>query len=265
MHTVTLLARAYDDSQLKQVDRNLKSMFEGLRAEIRISGISSRGWIEASISGEDENVVLNYLTANIGLCPTILDNLRKYQTIRGRLANADQRENELQVDIGVFTPETVEASISLERLQVQLGDGNRIPLRKFGELFGFCKNLPMIIRILDVDNQKGHVEAELAWEQQRQYNDWTRSLLDRLLVLGASQKEIDLVLENTGFSRYVIGTEPLGVFEYAIVCKLGTDAAGLIPRIGRKLGKATFSVFEPRRILGFFRAKQDGFYCLETR
>ena len=256
MHTVTLLARAYDDSQLKQVGKNLKSTFEGLKVEIQIDGTTARGWIEASVSGEDENVVLNFLAANIGLCPTSLGNLKKYQTIEGRLVRPDQSANQLQVDVGAFSPRIVDASIPLERLQAQLGDGKKLPLRKFNELFGFCRNLPLAIKILNVNNEKGYIEAELAEKQQTQYDDWTKSLLDRLLILGASQKEIELALENAGFSRYVIGTEPLGVFEYAIVCKFGTDAAGLIPRIGRKLGNASFSVFQPRRILGFFRQNQ---------
>jgi hypothetical protein len=40
------------------------------------------------------------------------------------------------------------------------------------------------------------------------------------------------------------------MFEHAVVCKLGTDAAGLIPKLGRILGRAVLSVFNPRRILG---------------
>jgi hypothetical protein len=256
MHTVTLLARAYDDYQLNQVSRDLKSTFEDLKVEIQIGRTTARGWIQASVSGEDENVVLNYLTANIGLCPASLDNLTKYQTIEGRLTDPSRHENELQIDIGVFSPRIVDASITLKRLQAQLGEGKKIPLRKFNELFGFCKNLPLTIKILNADNEKNHVEAELAEKQQKRYDDWKKSLLDRLLILGASHREIKLALENSGFSRYVIGIEPLGIFEHAIVCKLGTDAAGLIPRIGRKLGKATFSVFRPRRVLGFLTQSQ---------
>jgi hypothetical protein len=37
-----------------------------------------------------------------------------------------------------------------------------------------------------------------------------------------------------------------------VVCKLGTDAVGLIPKIGKNLGNAGFAVFSPGRILAFF-------------
>jgi hypothetical protein len=43
----------------------------------------------------------------------------------------------------------------------------------------------------------------------------------------------------------------LGMFEHAVACKLGTDAAGLIPKVGRVLRKATLSVFNSRRVVGF--------------
>jgi hypothetical protein len=49
----------------------------------------------------------------------------------------------------------------------------------------------------------------------------------------------------------VIGLESLGMCEHALVCKLGTDAAGLIPRIGRILKSAKFAVFNPRKIMRF--------------
>jgi hypothetical protein len=44
------------------------------------------------------------------------------------------------------------------------------------------------------------------------------------------------------------------MFEHALTCKLGTDAAGLIPKIGKKLPSATFSIFNGRRIQGFLKS-----------
>jgi hypothetical protein len=43
----------------------------------------------------------------------------------------------------------------------------------------------------------------------------------------------------------------MGMFEHALTCKLGTDAAGLISKIGRKLRNARFTVFNPRKIRKF--------------
>jgi hypothetical protein len=52
--------------------------------------------------------------------------------------------------------------------------------------------------------------------------------------------------------RDTVGIEALGFFERAIVCKLGTDAVGLISKVGRNLKNATFAVFSPKKVLDFF-------------
>jgi hypothetical protein len=55
------------------------------------------------------------------------------------------------------------------------------------------------------------------------------------------------VLERTRLNRDIIGTEALGLFEHALTCKLGTDAAGLIPKIGRYMKNSAFIVFSPKK------------------
>ncbi len=74
-------------------------------------------------------------------------------------------------------------------------------------------------------------------------------MLDRLLIIGASYSEIKSTIRKLQIDRDVVKIETLGMFEYAVVCKLGTDAAGLIPKIGKNLERAVFTVFNPRNIL----------------
>jgi hypothetical protein len=76
---------------------------------------------------------------------------------------------------------------------------------------------------------------------------WQNSLLDRLIILGASLSEVELVLERTRLNRDVIATESLGMFEYALTCKLGTDAAGLVSVVGRYMRNAVFIVYNPKK------------------
>jgi hypothetical protein len=91
----------------------------------------------------------------------------------------------------------------------------------------------------------------LSSRQIRKYTVWRESLLDRLVILGASLHEIKMTLEHAKLDRDVIDVEPLGLLEYALTCKLGTDAAGLIPKIGRTMKNAKFSVFNPKKIRRF--------------
>lgn len=248
MPTVTLSTKAYNGSQLRKTDENLKIMLKGLKVEAKTHMRTVRGWVEVSIVGEDQNIAIRYLAEKIGLCPTNSE-ISKFMTTRGYLIDPNNGKTELGIDVGINETEKTDVSIPVKNLQTQLCDGKKIPLTKITGIFGLCKNLPITIKILSADKATGNIEAELAEKQQKHYQEWTKSLLDRLIVIGASQDAIKLALKETGLTRDTTDIEPLGFFEHAIVCKLGTDAKGLIPRIGRRLREASFTVFSPKKIL----------------
>jgi len=251
MPTVTLLTKVYNNFQLKLVDKFLKSTLKGLRVETKIWGVTSRGWIQIAVSGEDENVALRYLADEMGLCPTYIEHVEKHSLIKGRITDLNKSKSQLFIDVGVFSPKIVDATIILQHLQAQLVDGRKVALKKFVELFGFYESLPLTVKISSINKEESRVEAMLSEKQLAQYRNWARSLLDRLIVLGAPLHEVKLALKMAGCNRDVVDIEPLGLFEYAVVCKLGTDATGLIPKIGKNLRKATFSIFNPKEILEF--------------
>jgi hypothetical protein len=249
MPTVTILSKVYNNYQLKLVEKLLKSTFKGLKVEAEIYGVTSRGWVQIAVSGEDEKVASCYLASKIGLCPIYLNHVEKFSIIKG-LITAINKDG-LCTDIGVFSPDTIDATIPLQHLQAQLVDGRKIALKKIVELFGFCENLPLKVKIRGINVEENHIEAMLSEEQIMQYKNWIKSLLDRLIILGASLSEVRLSLKMAKCNRDIINIEPLGLFEHAMVCKFGTDAAGLIPKIGKNLRNATFSIFNPKEILRF--------------
>ena len=253
MTTLTLLTKINNDYQLKQIDKALRLAFEGLEVEAKILGIAADRWVQIALAGEDEGIATNYVIKEIGLCPSTFGNVKKLSTLNGYVANLKKNGEELSVDVGVFEPKIVHATIPLRRLQAQLVDGKKIALGKIAELFGFCKDLPVNIKVTSLNEEESRIEAELSSRQIRKYTVWRESLLDRLLVLGSPLHEINMTLEYARLDRDVIGVEPLGLLEHALTCKLGTDAAGLIPKIGRILKNAKFAVFNPKRLREFLK------------
>lgn len=253
MSTVTLSAKVYDNSQLALVHKLLKSMLRGLKVETEISGTSESGQIQMTVSGEDEKAALSYLDAQVGLCPVILGNLERFSTVKGYIKAF--KEKELHVDIGILSPRIFDAVIPLQRLQAQLVDGKRMELGKIAQLFGLLQNLPLWVKALSFNEEDPYVEAMLSERQLNLYKSWVESLLDRLVVLGASLNDVTRALKWTKCNRDVVEIESLGLFEHAIVCKLDTKARGLIPKIGKKLRRADMSVFDPTeilRLLGYY-------------
>jgi hypothetical protein len=59
---------------------------------------------------------------------------------------------------------------------------------------------------------------------------------------------------------YTIDIEPLGILEHVLTCKLGTDAIGLIPKIGKKLKKTKFVVFNPEKLLSIGLSENNKLY-----
>jgi hypothetical protein len=251
MTTLTLLAKINNDYQLKQIDKALKLAFEGLEVEAKVLGTVADRWVQIALAGEDEGIATNYVIKEIGICPSNFGNVKKLSTLNGYISTLKKNGEELSVDVGVFEPKVVHATVPLRRLQAQLVDGRKIALGKIAELFGFCKDLPVSVKVSRLNEEESCMEAELSSRQIRKYAVWRESLLDRLLVLGSPLHEINMTLEHARLDRDVIDVETLGLLEHALTCKLGTDAAGLIPKIGRALKNAKFAVFNPKRLRQF--------------
>ncbi len=254
MTTLTLLTRLHSNNHLNQISDALKRPFEGLDVEAKVLGTTAGRWVQIALSGEDEVIATSYIAKEIGFCPTSIENLEKLSTLKGYIVNFEKSAEMLAVDVGVFQPKTIHATIPLSRLQAQLVDERKTALRKLGELFGFCGDLPLTIKVARVDAEENRIEAELSAQQVETYTVWQEALLDKLLVLNVPLRDLKNALEYAKLNRDIISVEPLGLFEHVLTCKLGTDAAGLIPRIGRILKKAKFAVFNPRKLTAFLES-----------
>ena len=250
MTDLTLLIKTSSSRQLKQIDDLLKSEFENLSVDVKIIGNSAGNWVKVSISGEDEVIASSYINKKIGTCPISIKRVNKFSILKGYISKIDVAKQELKVDVGIFEPKIIQATVALAYLQGQLADGKKLDLQNISEIFGFKENLPLTIKITLLNDEENEVlQAELSAEQIERIRLWQQSLLGRLIILGASQSEIETVLERTRLNRDIIGIEELGLFEHALTCKLGTDAAGLVSKVGRYMRNSRFIVFNPKKFL----------------
>jgi hypothetical protein len=246
----TLAIKTFNEGHIEVVKKFLKSKLKGLKVKTQVCG-TLNNWVQASISGEDENIALRYISEEIGVCPNTIEEIAKFSPLKGYITAINK--DGIALDIGVFSPQKVEATLTLQHLQAQLADGRKLALKKLAELYGFCENLPLTVKASTINMEENIVETTFSEKQLKIYRNWTKSLLDRLIILGATREEIMSSLRTTRCLRDIVDVEPLGIFEHAITCKLGTDAAGLIPKIGRQLPNSILTVFNPRKIFEFFR------------
>jgi len=235
----------HNKGQLKQIETSLQTTFEDLDAQIQVLNTPNR-WVKVKITGEDENIAKSYITKQIGICPTNLDEIETGTEMKGYLKKIDTPEK-LTIDIGISEPKTIHTHIPLTTLQTQLLNGTEMTLKKIAELFALNTELPISIKINTIHTAENTIEAEFSTAQIEMFKNWQNSLLDRLIILGTTTDEVTEILERTRLNRDVINTEALGLFEQVLTCKLGTDATGLIPRIGRYMHNAKLSVFNPKK------------------
>ena len=254
MTILTLLTKISKKKQITQLKQKFRSYFENLDVEEKILGINASGWLEVSIDGEDEKIATNYLIKKIGLCPTYINNLKENSQVSGQILTFNGNNN-VFIDVGVFKPKTFLVTISLEKLQDQLAGSKKIGLKKLASLYGLTEGLTVNVTLLKVNLEKDCLEAEFSENQLSLFNFWQKSFLDRLIILGSSYNEAKKAINLARLGKDVINIESISLFEQVLICKLGTDAAGLIPRLGKILRTAKLTVFNPKKIHLFFNAQ----------
>jgi hypothetical protein len=245
MTDLTLLIKIWNGSQLRQIDELLRNQFADLDVDLKIIGTPTNRWVQVSVEGEDQAVAMAYIRKEIGTCPVSFDTVDVGMVLKGYVSKIDMEKQRLMVDVGVFEPKTTQATIHLPNLQLQLTGNKDVSLKQITEAYAITEGLPLSIKVTSKDPDG--LTAELSTEQALKLQGWQQSLLDRLIVMRASKELISEVIERTRLNRDVIDVEPLGLFEFALVCKLGTDAAGLIPRMGRYMRNAVFVVFDAKK------------------
>ena len=249
MPTVTLLEKLYGSGSPETFETLYSSLVNGLNVQLRFVGTTNRGWIQLDVSGEDETAALSLLEQEVGLAPTSLDDIEKFSVTQGKIVFSSKNKHELYVDLGVVSSQTCDAVLSEKRLCAQLSDGKEVPLRNLVELFCLYDNVPLEVKIIEWIGENKNVEATLSEAQFSLFRDWVRSRFDRLIILGSLFSDVERAVNLSRHSRDVIKIESLGVLEQVVLCKLGTDAVGLIPTLGRYLKSAVLVPFSPKKII----------------
>lgn len=244
---LTLLTKVYNRGQLKQIEMSLQATFENLDAQVQVLDKTVNRWVKVNVTGEDGGVAKSYIAKQIGVCPSIEEVIVNAE-LRGYLQKINTSDG-LTVDVGILEPKPVSIRIPLAALQMQLFGGRDVALKKIVELFALSTDLPVSVKVKKVHIAENVFEAEFSAAQLELFKNWQDSLLDRLLILGITTDEVMATLERTRLSRDVISVDALGLFEQVLTCKLGTDATGLIPRIGRYVRNTQLLIFNPKKLV----------------
>jgi hypothetical protein len=218
-----------------------------LSASMKLLGYSKQGWAIVDLTGDDTEIITELISRKLGLAQTQLTSIEKLRNYDGLVTG--ETATYLQVDIGIEKPRTFEIRVGLDTLRAQLCDGRTLSMKEIIEHYCLFPSTKAAVRITRVEPESELAEGWLADSQIALFSNRISARLDRIQVLDCSQREVEFAIRKANLNRDIISVERETLTTQSVVCKLGTDAIGLIPKLGSVLRRRELKPFLPKRIV----------------
>jgi len=228
---------------LQELESELKEVSSGLNVKIE-AATTEGGWVSLKYEGEDSEVFTEVLARDYGLAPVQLRNLELGNTYRGFITDSGRVGYGLYVDIGVLSPTRRDGLYPLHRMRAQLADGAAQPLRQITRRFCLYSGLPINVRIEELEGA-GRIGLALTDRQESNFKDWEKYPFDRVVVIGSLPSKVRRSIRRVGLDKDVVKVERLSLTSSVLTCKLGTEAPGVISKLGPQLATAKLYPFIP--------------------
>ena len=240
-----------------ELDNAIRTVAGALSATAKFSSFSKRGWTIINVEGDDSDVLVELLSRRFGLAVTDASKIESYGHYRGLIHDIS---SDLLVDIGVEFPRPALVSVKSSSLLAQLADGKGSLHAKYvAECYGMVPELPISIRLCKPIASETLLEGWLSDSQILLFSDWIRCGLERVQVFDCLPAQLSHAIRETYLERDIVATDQLSLTTHSLVCKVGTNAVGLIPRLGAILRRSRLVPFVPKQIEERCRAWRGSF------
>ncbi len=227
-----------------QLDTAVRKLIGNLSVTVSFSSFTNQGWTTLSVDGEDTEIAVELLARTFGVAIIEASKTERHGNYRGMVKNISS--SGIVVDIGVERPKPMFVNVKLSSLQAQLADGQKISSRRITECYCISPGTPISIRVTLISSSQ--IEGWLSDSQIRLFSRWIVSGLERIQVFDCLPNQLDFAIRKAQLERDTVASEQLSLTVQSILCKFGTNAIGLIPRIGSILRKSELKPFIPKRI-----------------
>lgn len=218
-----------------------------LSASIALAGFSERGWARVDVEGDDQEILQELISREFGQAQMDISNIEKYGNYQGIVVG--EFGGNLEVDIGVENSRPAKVKIKLSSMRAQLADGRPLSGKEIVEHYCLFPSSKTRVRVTRLEQEAGIIEGWFSDSQIDLFSEWITTRLDRIQAYHCFRQQIESAIHKAKLERDVIATEPMTLTTHSVLCKLGTDAIGLIPKLGSILRKCELKPFLPSRIL----------------
>ncbi len=212
---------------------------------VRMLGLTKSRLPRLQASGEDEEAFTEILRQSFGLSPRDHLDLLDQPIRKGFVQKLSEREDALQIDVGLEASPPYQVTLGADRLRAQLFDGQHVSLHGMIAKYGFLEDFPLELRIVSHDEDNRRIQAELSDRQWNVLKEWSQLPFDRITAQDVLDSEVRSAVGRAALERDLAAIENLSLGTHSLICKLGTDGEGLVPKLGPHLKAARLFVFHP--------------------
>jgi len=228
------------------LDESLSKLKGDLSATGKLTELSPHGWAIVDIQGADQEIFQQLMKQKFPVAASNFQAVEKHGIYAGQISRFN---HDLEVDIGVEVPDQVNVIVRLSSLRAQLTEGKPIPVKEIQNAYCLFPGSKIDVRITSISHDEPNLTGWLADSQIDLFSDWIRSGLERVAIFNCTREQLESAIHETRLERDIVSVESPTLTNHLVACKLGTDGAGLIPKLGGLLRKSEIKLFIPKRIL----------------
>ncbi len=246
LHLAELLSPA-GNFDLARVKALLLQNFVGLEVGANRLRIDRSGWLNIELDGRDTEVATELLRRKYRLAKATLHEMEVADDLRLYVLESSDRLY-LRASLGL-EEEGVSAQIPVGALRAQLTDGKEFSLNTIRSLYCLQPNVPLECRITGIDHESRTVTCWISDSQRQLLREWAQLPFDRIIAVGALVEDLSGAIRRVGLTRDVIEVDSLSLGVHTLLCKVGTEAPGIIHKLGPRLPRGIkLYAFIPRKI-----------------
>lgn len=207
-----------------------------------------RQWLTIRVKGEDSEAFLNLLREDFGEAPVSRRNLEKWDSAKGFVSGAGRIGYGVYLDIGIQDPSPKDSLYPLHRMRAQLADGESLSAREILDRNALVDYVPLNVTVTEFEGE--NITVQMEDEARERLVSWRKYPFDRVVVVGADRMLAENAVRSSGLQSDIVEVESLSLFVQSLVCKIGTDAPGIIAKIGGRLrGMELKSYLTPTKLM----------------
>ena len=213
---------------------------QGLKVDWEIA--APQEWLQIRARGDDAETFVNLLREKFGEAPVLRSKVERWDVPKGFLTGSGRVGFGVYVDMGILEPARKDALYPLHRMRAQLSDGESHSSREIMQGNGLADYFPVDVIVTELQGE--NVTVELADGTRDQLLWWNKLLFDRVIAVGIDRDYAEKVVQSANLGLDVIKIETLSLLVQCLVCKLDTDAPGVIAKIGNRLRGVGLTAFK---------------------